>query len=60
MGITIYVLDDEYFRFRRWLRARDPACTVSVEPADDGLWQVTAELTKHYLVAVISRRWRAL
>jgi len=56
--IIINVSDDEYFRFRRWIKARDPRCVMSVEPVDDRLWRVTVELTKHYLIAVISRRWQ--
>lgn len=57
--ISINVFDDEYFRFRRWLKARDPRARVSHEPAGDGLWRVTAELDKRYLMAIISRKWRA-
>ena len=57
--VTVYIFSAEYFRFRRWLKARDPRCTVTVKPADDGLWRVTAELNKRYLIAVVSRKWRA-
>lgn len=57
--ISIHVFDDDYFRFRRWLQARDPRAQVSVKPAFDGLWLVKAEIDKVYLLAVIARRWRA-
>lgn len=57
--ISIHVFDDDYFRFRRWLKARDPSAAVSVEPGVDGLWVVTAETGKAYLLPVIARRWQA-
>lgn len=57
--ISFNVFDDDYFRFRRWLKARDRKADITVEPADDGLWRVTAKVSKRYLVATISRRWSA-
>jgi hypothetical protein len=55
--VSLNVVGDEYYRLRRWIKAQDPFCTVSVKPTKNGLWRVSVSLTKRYLIAVIARRW---
>lgn len=56
MTFNLTVDDETFFRFRRWLRARDPEAMVSWEPDGDG-WAVRVETTKAYLRSVSLRRW---
>jgi hypothetical protein len=47
-----------YFRFRRWMRARDPDAVLRTGPADEeGHWRCDVETGKRYLSGRARRRW---
>ena len=57
MIITLHA--DDFFAFRRWLKARDPGAAVTTEPIEDDLWRVRAQTAKFYLSRMAARRWAA-
>jgi hypothetical protein len=47
-----------YFRFRRWMRARDPDAVLKTQPADEkDRWLLQVETDKRYLADRARKRW---
>lgn len=55
---AVEVHELSYFRFRRWIRARDPAVALNTQPAEhEKRWRVHVETDKPYLALSARRRW---
>ena len=53
------VIEADFYRFRRWLKASDPDARLTFAPVEDDLWLVSVETTKTYIAPLSERRWRA-
>lgn len=49
--------DATYFRFRRWIRARDPTVKLSTTPVGEDGWRFSVATGKRYLARHSRRRW---
>jgi len=57
--LRLPIHEDDFFNFRRWLKARDPTAQLRYELIEDGLWLLTVSTAKRYLAVAAVRKWRA-
>lgn len=57
--LRLPVHEDDFFNFRRWLKARDPSAQLRYELIEEGLWLLTVSTAKRYLADAAARRWQA-